>query len=163
MRNDFNYFLLSGVLPAITMQQWRSCCITMMYTALKALVSYCWTFMSDNAQAPTVGFYNTKGSVEGTKACKAWRKRMIQIKKTHLCGGERTVYNIHNKTPRPGQETTSRLQILWVLEPAIYPSNTFSSWDRTSKWWLITYQSVWQWTNLPAMVPMYQQLAGSCC
>lgn len=60
---------------AITMQQWRSCCIKVMYTALKALVSYCWTFMSDNAHTPSVGFYNTKGSLLHSKPwpCRKFR------------------------------------------------------------------------------------------
>lgn len=73
----------SGALPAITMQWWRSCCTTMMYTALEALVSYCGAFMRDHMQVLKVGFWNTKkGSAHGCKACKSHlrRKRITQIK-----------------------------------------------------------------------------------
>lgn len=111
----FQLLLLSGVLPAITMQQWRGCCITMMYTPLKALVCYCWTFVSDNAQYQLLGF--TVQSVTLSYTVMYRKKNLFEIKIQSLKQYTQQTLGLECKTISKQQNPLGKWAKTLLLQP----------------------------------------------
>lgn len=79
----FQLLLLSGVLQPLLCNSEGAAilpwCIQFeKYTSTFRSV-YCWTFKSDNVQAPAAGFHSTEGSLQGCSAW-LWRKGLLRWK-----------------------------------------------------------------------------------